>query len=65
LLLAWSVSAVIIFCASGLRRWLGQRGLIAIERLMGMVLVTVAIQMLMTGVAAFVASLPSPAAGPR
>jgi multiple antibiotic resistance protein len=65
LLLAWSVSAVIIFCASSLRRWLGQRGLIAIERLMGMVLVTVAIQMLMTGVAAFVASLPSPAAGPR
>src|SRR2546421_372003 len=40
---------VILFFASGLRQYLGQKGLIALERLMGMVLTTVAIQMLLTG----------------
>ncbi|HYT87808.1 MAG TPA: MarC family protein [Gemmataceae bacterium] len=50
LLLAWFASSVIIFSASGLRHYLGQKGLIAMERLMGMVLITVAIQMLLTGI---------------
>src|SRR5712692_2160937 len=49
LFLAWFVSSVIIFFASGLRQYLGQKGLVALERLMGMVLTTVAIQMLLTG----------------
>ena len=56
LLLAWSVSSVIIFSASGLRRYLGRKGLIAIERLMGMVLITISIQMLLTGVRAALAT---------
>ena len=34
-------------------RLLGERGLIALERLMGMLLVMVAVQMLMNGIAAF------------
>jgi len=55
LLLAWLVSSVIIYFASGMRRFLGTKGLIAIERLMGMVLVTVAIQMLMDGIDSFLA----------
>lgn len=51
--LAWLVSGAII-CASGpLVRLLGKKALTAIERLMGMVLVAVAIQMLMSGVAQF------------
>ncbi len=49
LIIAWSGTSVIIFFASGLKRYLGERALIAIERLMGMVLITVAIQMLLTG----------------
>jgi len=53
LLLAWTVSSVIILFASGLRRCLGEKGLIAVERLMGMVLITVSIQMLLTGVGEF------------
>jgi multiple antibiotic resistance protein len=54
--LAWFVSGVII-CASGpLVRLLGEKVLIAIERLMGMLLVAVAVQMLMTGVARFLGS---------
>lgn len=53
LALAWFVSGVII-CASGpLVRFLGEKVLTAIERLMGMLLVAVAIQMLMTGVVRF------------
>lgn len=46
---AWLATGVILFLASTLRRRLGQRGLIAAERLMGMVLVTLAVQMLMGG----------------
>ncbi len=52
-LLAWFASSVILFFASRLRRYLGNKGLVAIERLMGMVLITLAVQMLMTGLANF------------
>ncbi|MEM7203033.1 MAG: MarC family protein [Planctomycetota bacterium] len=51
---AWLATAVIVVLASGLSRFLGKRGLVAIERLMGMVLITLAVQMVMTGVAEFV-----------
>ncbi len=48
-LIAWVATAVILFFATSLSRYLGERGLIAIERLMGMLLITVAVQMLMDG----------------
>jgi MarC family membrane protein len=51
--LAWLVSGIIISMSGPLVRLLGTKVLIAIERLMGMLLVAVAIQMLMTGVAQF------------
>ncbi|MBC7985024.1 MAG: hypothetical protein H7Y02_14345 [Candidatus Obscuribacterales bacterium] len=51
--LAWFACSVILYFASGLRRYLTDRGLIAVERLMGMVLVTVAVQMLLTGASQF------------
>lgn len=50
LTIAWLATAVIIALGSRLSRFLGQRGLIAMERLMGMVLVAVAIQQFLTGV---------------
>ena len=53
-LIAWFVSAVIIYFSSYFARFLGEKGLIAIERLMGMLLITVAVQMLLTGIAEFV-----------
>ena len=52
--IAWLVSAVIIYFSSYFARFLGEKGLIAIERLMGMLLITVAVQMLLTGIAEFV-----------
>ncbi len=54
---AWLVSGCIIFSSGFLSRVFGAKVLIAIERLMGMVLVAIAIQMLMTGIAQFVASI--------
>jgi MarC family membrane protein len=50
LTIAWLATAIIIALGSRLSRFLGQRGLIAMERLMGMVLVAVAIQQFLTGV---------------
>lgn len=55
-LIAWLATSVIIYFSSGLRRYLGKRGLVAIERLMGMVLITVSIQMLLTGIERFLIS---------
>ena len=55
LIAAWFISGVIIFLSSGLRRYLGERGLIAIERLMGMILTAIAVQMFMTGITQFLA----------
>lgn len=48
-LVAWLATALILYFATGVSRYLGERGLIAIERLMGMLLITVAVQMLMDG----------------
>jgi multiple antibiotic resistance protein len=56
LLIAWAVSALIIYFASYFSRFLGEKGLIALERLMGMLLVTVAVQMLLTGIRDFIQS---------
>lgn len=56
LLIAWAAAAVILLAAPALKRVLGKRGLIALERLMGMVLVALAVQMFMDGVSDFLAS---------
>lgn len=52
-LLAWTACVPIILAGDWLRRLLGERGLIAMERLMGMVLVAIAVQMLMTGISQY------------
>jgi multiple antibiotic resistance protein len=56
--LAWLASAVILYFASNLRKLLGERGLTAVERLMGMLLVVVAAEMLMQGAAEYLQNLP-------
>jgi multiple antibiotic resistance protein len=47
--IAWSISTVILVFADSLRKILGERGLTAIERLMGMILTTMAVQMFLSG----------------
>lgn len=49
LVIAWAVTAIILMLSEPLSRLLGRRALIALERLMGMVLITVAVQMLLNG----------------
>jgi|SRR5262245_14975563 len=55
---AWLASAAILYSGARLSRVLGQRGLIALERLMGMLLTAVAVQMTLTGIRAFLATTP-------
>lgn len=50
LLLAWGASSLILLLADQLARLLGKRTIIAIERLMGLVLTAVAVQMLIDGI---------------
>ncbi|HLU37477.1 MAG TPA: MarC family protein [Thermomicrobiales bacterium] len=53
ILLAWSAAAVILLASTSLQKLLGERGLTAIERLMGMILIIVAMEMLLNGVRNF------------
>lgn len=47
---AWLASATILMLSSTFHRLLGERGLTAIERLMGMILIMISIQMLLDGI---------------
>lgn len=53
LLIAWIISTVLLVFADNLRKILGEKGLIAMERLMGMILTTMAVQMFLTGIQEF------------
>ncbi len=50
---AWAVSGIILLSSTVVYRLLRERGLIAVERLMGMLLVMVAVQMFMDGVRSY------------
>ena len=50
LFLAWAASAVILMFYEVFNKLLGERGLTAVERLMGMLLVMISVQMLLDGV---------------
>jgi MarC family membrane protein len=53
LLVAWSATAAILFSATFLYKVLGRQVLTAVERLMGMLLVALSVQMLLDGVRAY------------
>ena len=53
LLVAWAATAAILFSATYLYKWLGARVLSAIERLMGMVIVAISVQMFLDGLSAY------------
>ncbi|OGT53994.1 MAG: hypothetical protein A3E84_02015 [Gammaproteobacteria bacterium RIFCSPHIGHO2_12_FULL_42_13] len=53
LFIAWLISTIILVCADFLSKILGIRGLTAVERLMGMILTTMAVQMLLSGLQQF------------
>ena len=55
LTIAWVITGLVLLSSTALYRMLRDRGLIAVERLMGMLLVMVAVQMLLNGLRAFLA----------
>ena len=57
LTLAWSASFVILACSPWVMKVLGDRGVRALERLMGMLLILLAIQMFLNGLQEFLASI--------
>jgi multiple antibiotic resistance protein len=57
ILIAWLVSLVILIASSWLKNILGWRGILATERLMGLVLSLIAIEMFLNGVSTFISHL--------
>ena len=54
LLLAWGLTALILLLSGPFHRLLTDKGLRAIERLMGMILIMIAIQMLLNGISDYI-----------
>jgi multiple antibiotic resistance protein len=55
LVLAWAATGLVLLFAAGLARLLGSRGLTAVERLMGMLLVVVSVEMILSGLRQYLA----------
>jgi multiple antibiotic resistance protein len=53
ILIAWVVSCIVLFSSSLLKNFLGPRGLSALERLMGLVLTLIAVQMFLEGLSLY------------
>lgn len=57
LTIATVVSTAILASAGRISRWVGERGVTAMERLMGLILTAISIQMLLRGITSFIATL--------
>jgi multiple antibiotic resistance protein len=55
---AWFAAGIVLFLAEWFGRVLGKRGITALQRLMGMILTTVAVQMFLTGAHTFFETAP-------
>jgi multiple antibiotic resistance protein len=56
LFLAWLITALILLSSTELARLLGDRGLTAIERLMGLILTAISVEMFLQGIRPFLGS---------
>lgn len=56
LLISWAITTVTLYFSGFLQRVVGERALVATERLMGMILVLLAVQMMFEGTKAFFAA---------
>jgi small neutral amino acid transporter SnatA (MarC family) len=57
LTIAMAATTLVLAAADRLQRWLGERAIIAFERLMGLVLTALAVEMLLSGLRTFVGQL--------
>lgn len=53
ILIAWAASLIILLSSYFLKKILGERGIMALERLMGLVLTLIAMQMFLSGLSSF------------
>ncbi len=58
LLIAWGLSALVLLASSNIKVFLGQKGLIACERLGGMIISLIAVQMFTQGLVELFLSIP-------
>jgi multiple antibiotic resistance protein len=56
--IAWLAAAIVLVIGMRIAARIGKRTLVAIERLMGMLLVAISVEMLLSGLRAFLATLP-------
>ncbi|MGB0717256.1 MAG: MarC family protein [Phycisphaerae bacterium] len=56
-IVAWCAAGIIMIVGNRLADLIGKRGLIALERLMGMILIAIAVEMLFRGIRMFLASV--------
>jgi MarC family membrane protein len=56
--LATLACALVMISAQRISRWIGKRGITAMERLMGLVLTAIAVEMLLAGIERFIVQLP-------
>src|SRR5690606_6625401 len=54
LFLAWLATSILLISSTYVYRWLGHSVLIALERLMGMLLVALSVQMFLDGIVAYI-----------
>lgn len=52
--IAWAISTIILLAAPFMQKILGEKGINALEKLMGLILILIAIQMFLDGVSGFV-----------
>ena len=57
LLMAWAASALILCFSGKLLNYLGEKGTVALTRLMGTILVMIAVQMVLNGITSYLVSL--------
>jgi MarC family membrane protein len=55
---AWAAAAIVLLLGQEIATRIGPRGLVAVERLMGMFLVAMAVEMLLSGVSQYFGTLP-------
>ncbi len=56
---AWACSALVLLASSNIKLFLGQKGLVACERLGGMVISLIAVQMFTSGIVELMRSIPN------
>ena len=61
LFIAWLITGIILVMSVELEKILGERGVVAIERLMGMILTAIAVEMALDGIHTYLKLLPAAA----